>query len=95
MRQVRKFYEDKGLRSEINNFFKNSDVWVNQNRPSTYKSSKTGTYISISSLAIVIQNSKAGIRLDLFWEDIDDYKARGDSITLFVEGKLSNFIELY
>ena len=95
MRQVRKLNEDKGLRSEINNFFKNSEVWVNRNRPSTYKSSKTGTYISISSLAIVIQNSNAGIRLDLFWEDIDDYKARGDSITIFVKGKLSNFIELY
>lgn len=95
MRYVRKFHEDKGLRSEINNFFKKSGVWVNQNKPSTYKSSKTGTYISISSSVIIIQNVKAGIRLDLFWEDIDDYKARQDDITIFVKGKLSNSIDLY
>lgn len=95
MKHVRKFHEEKGLRSEINNFFKNSDIWVNQSKPSTYKSSKTGTYISISSLVIIIQNVKAGIRLDLFWEDIDDYKVRGDDITIFVKGKLNNFIELY
>lgn len=86
MKCIRKFQEEKGLRSEINHFFKNSEVWVNQSKPSTYKSSKTGTYISISSSVLIIQNVKAGIKVDLYWEDVDSYKARQDDITIFVKG---------
>lgn len=86
MKRIRKFQEEKGLRSEVNNFFKNSEVWVNQSKPSTYKSSKTGTYISISASVLIIQNTKAGIEIDLYWEDVDSYKAFQDDIIIYAKG---------
>lgn len=87
MRYVRKFHEDKNYRSDFINFFRNSSNWIEQGGSVTsYKSSKTGTYVKISSSMLIIQDQKVGISIHLYWGNIEYYRFNRGDVEIYVKG---------